>query len=186
MHYSLSDYLADIAHNSIEAKAKHVVVTFREFDKIIEIVVSDNGCGMDEETLRKAQDPFYTDPKKHAARKAGFGLPFLIQAAETCEGTFSISSEMGVGTKVQCTFGRTCIDTPPLGEITSTVTALMAMDGSYELEFIRSLDGEEYSVMRSELLEALGELETAGSINMARIYVNSLEENIQHNKTGEA
>ncbi len=186
MHYSLSDYIADIAHNSIEAKAKNVVITFREFDEIIEIVVSDNGYGMDEETLRKAQDPFYTDPKKHAARKTGFGLPFLIQAAETCEGAFSINSEMGIGTEVRCTFGRLCIDTPPLGEIVSTVTALMAMDGCYELEFIRTYDSEEYSVKRSELLEALGELETAGSINMARIYVNSLEENIQHNKTGEA
>ncbi len=178
MHFSLSDYLSDIVANSIEAKAQTITATLKEFDEIIEISVVDNGCGMDEETLRKAQDPFYTDPSKHAARKAGFGLPFLVQATELCFGSFSIESKQGIGTSVSCTFGRTCIDTPPLGGVVSAVTALMTMDGDYELEFIRIRDGEEYSVKRSELLEALGELETAGSINMARTYVNSLEETI--------
>ncbi len=92
MHYTLSDYLLDITQNSIEAHASSVRIELSENGKSIEITISDNGCGMSEETLAKAQDPFFTDPNKHAARKAGFGLPFLIQACESCDGSFSITS----------------------------------------------------------------------------------------------
>ncbi len=182
MHYTLSDYLMDISQNSIEANSSTVRISFTETEKFIEITISDNGCGMDKETLAKAQDPFYTDPNKHAARKAGFGLPFLIQACETCGGTFSISSTEGEGTEVNCTFGRYNIDIPPLGGLVSTVVALMTMDGDYELEFYRKNECDEFSVKRSELLEALGELETADSIIMARDYVTSLEENLATEK----
>jgi len=172
----------DIAQNSIEAKSQKVIITVKEVEKIIEMTISDNGCGMSKEILAKAQDPFYTDPKKHAARKAGFGLPFLIQACESCEGSFSITSTEGEGTTVHCTFGRDNIDTPPIGGLVSTVVALMTMDGDYELEFHHKKDGDELSVTRGELLEALGELETVDSIVMARDYVTSLEENLATEK----
>lgn len=182
MHFTLSDYLADITANSIEADASEVSVLFSESGEFFEMTVEDNGCGMDEETLKKATDPFYTDPNKHAARKAGFGLPFLIQACELCGGSFSIESQKSVGTKVVCSFRRDCIDTPPVGNLVSSVTALMTMDGGYDLQFVRHLDGDEYEVRRSELQEALGELETAGSINLVRTFVSSLEEDVQLNK----
>lgn len=182
MHFTLSDYLADITANSIEADASEVTVLFSESGEFFEMTVSDNGCGMDEETLKKAIDPFYTDPNKHAARKAGFGLPFLIQACELCGGSFSITSDRGVGTTVVCSFRRDCIDTPPVGNLVSSVTALMTMDRDYELLFARQLDGESYEVRRSDLCEALGELETAGSINLVKTFVCSLEEDVQLNK----
>ncbi len=178
MHYTLSDYLMDIAHNSVEAMAMTVTVTFSEKNEYIEMVVQDDGSGMDESTLSKAKDPFYTDPEKHAERKVGLGLPFLIQACEACEGTFSIDSQKGTGTTVRCTFRRDCIDTPPLGGLVSAVIALMTMDRDYELIFNRFKDDENYCVKRSELIDALEELNTAASINMARTYVASLEENI--------
>ncbi len=172
----------DIAQNSIEANASTVSIVLSEIENVIEMTISDNGYGMSEETLAKAQDPFYTDPDKHAARKAGFGLPFLIQACESCEGSFSITSTEGEGTTVQCTFGRDNIDTPPMGGIVSTVVALMTMSGDYELEFCHIKDCDDFSVTRSDLLDALGELETVDSIVMARDYVTSLEENLATEK----
>ena len=170
--------MMDITQNSIEAKAETVRVLFEESGDLIKMEITDNGCGMSSEVLAKAQDPFYTDPKKHAARKVGFGLPFLIQACQSCGGEFSIKSVEGEGTDVNCSFGRDNIDTPPVGGLVSTVVALMTMDREYELEFHRKRDGDQYSVTRGELLEALGELETVDSIILARDYVTLLEENL--------
>ena len=76
MHASLSDIIADVAANSIEARASRVDVSVVEEGGVITLSVKDNGKGMDEATKARAFNPFYTEPGKHDKRKIGMGLPF--------------------------------------------------------------------------------------------------------------
>ena len=59
MHATLSDIVADVAANSIEAGASRVAVDFSEADGRIVLRVEDNGKGMDEATKawRRAWQP---------------------------------------------------------------------------------------------------------------------------------
>ncbi len=45
---------------------------FDPYSSRVVVTVSDNGCGMDEETAKRAFDPFYSD--KPAGRQRGLGL----------------------------------------------------------------------------------------------------------------
>ena len=56
MHASLSDIIADVAANSIEARAKKVVVEVLEENGTIVLRVEDNGKGMPPEIVAKAFD----------------------------------------------------------------------------------------------------------------------------------
>ncbi len=179
MHCSISDYLLDIGQNSFEASASIIEVTLKESKDEISFEVQDNGCGMDEETLAKAVDPFYTDPKKHSARKAGFGLPFLIQAAEACDGGVTLKSEKGVGTTIKGWFGADHIDTPPVGAVATALLALITMDGEYNLLIHREKNGCEYTLSREELLEALGDLVYADSLSLAKAFITSQEDELK-------
>lgn len=71
MHATLSDILADVAANSIEAKASRIEVSVLEEGGRIALEVKDNGKGMPPEILARAFDPFYTEPGKHDKRKIG-------------------------------------------------------------------------------------------------------------------
>ena len=61
----------------------------------IRISVSDTGCGMDAETLKRAVEPFYTT--KAPGRGTGLGLSMVDGLAAQSGGAFSLSSEVGVG-----------------------------------------------------------------------------------------
>ena len=58
--------LLDIANNSIKACAKLIKILIRDSqqDNLIHIEIEDDGCGMDEETLKKVVYPLYTTRKK--------------------------------------------------------------------------------------------------------------------------
>ena len=67
----------------------------------IEIVIKDEGCGMDEETLRKAADPFFSD--KPAGRQRGMGLSIASSLLKNNNGTMTIQSRLDKGTTVNIT-----------------------------------------------------------------------------------
>jgi anti-sigma regulatory factor (Ser/Thr protein kinase) len=182
VHYALSDYLMDAVHNSIEAGAAEVVLRLEEPDPAGEISgeilleLTDDGCGMDAETLKRALDPFYTDGKKHAGRKVGLGLPFLKQLLDDTGGSFLLESEPGVGTKLVCRFNAAHIDTPPAGDLAGALSALFSYPGDFELRLYRSRGDVRYGVSRSELREALGDLESPASLALLNQYLESQEE----------
>jgi two-component system sensor histidine kinase HydH len=60
------------------------------------IVVEDEGCGMDEETRRKAFDSFFTTKPKGT----GLGLAIVARLVEVLRGTVSIESQVGRGSTV--------------------------------------------------------------------------------------
>ena len=61
--------------------------------------VEDNGHGMDEATLEKALDPFFTT--KGAGKGTGLGLPLCYTVVNEHGGTISFDSKPGVGTRVR-------------------------------------------------------------------------------------
>ena len=183
MHAAICDFIADCLQNSIEANSSHIKISYDRKGNMITTIIEDNGKGMTKEQLEKARDPFYTDGTKHVKRKVGLGIPFLLQALNLSGGTFDIWSEKGVGTRLKFCFDISNIDTPPEGDISFAVLQAMMFDGDYELEFVRtySLDGiyeDQYIIKRSELLDILGDISTAESINFARQYFRSQEENL--------
>jgi PAS domain S-box-containing protein len=62
----------------------------------VRVNVADNGSGMDEETLRRAMEPFFTT--KEPGKGTGLGLSMVHGLAQQSGGRFHISSRKGQGT----------------------------------------------------------------------------------------
>ena len=120
----LSLHVLDIAENSVRADAKKIeILIYRDpAHDLLRIEVNDDGRGMDLETLAKIQDPFFTTKKK----KTGLGIPLLTQAAEQADGTLTVHSAPGKGTRVSVTFRWSHVDRPALGSMADTVLTLIA------------------------------------------------------------
>jgi putative nucleotidyltransferase with HDIG domain len=67
----------------------------------VTIEVTDSGRGMDEQTLAKATQPFFSN--KPAGRKRGMGLAHAHRLIQINNGTLEISSQQGKGTRVAVT-----------------------------------------------------------------------------------
>lgn len=63
----------------------------------VAITVSDNGCGMDDQTLKRAFDPFFSS--KPAGRRRGLGLPKALRWVESSGGTMRLESRPQQGTR---------------------------------------------------------------------------------------
>ncbi len=178
MHYALCDFVLDIVQNSIEAASTLVRLDFDESELWYSVTVTDNGGGMTESQRRRALDPFYTDGTKHAKRTVGLGLPFLVQAVEQAGGAFSLESEKGSGTKVAFRFPKDNVDCPPLGDLAGLFQAVLCFPGDHEMSIARKKPGrdEAYELTRSELVEAIGDLERVSSLVMLRDFLESQEE----------
>ncbi len=154
----LSLNILDIAKNSTAAGASRVEISLElSTEGILTLSITDNGCGMSEETLRGVTDPFYTTRK---TRKVGMGLPLLKMAAEQTGGALRIKSSTKQGesgTELCATFDTKSIDCMPLGDITSTVCILIA--GSPDVDFLFTDKRPEGEVVldTSELREVLGD-----------------------------
>jgi len=178
MHYALTDFLQDILQNSVEAGAGLIITDIVESPAEYLIYVADNGCGMSPETLRKALDPFFTDGVKHKKRKVGLGLAFLNQAIRAVDGDFEIDSRKGEGTSVRFSFPKKHIDCPPLGNLPETLLWLFAYPGEFELKLTRELNGKKYTVLRSELKDAVGDFTDAQSLKLAGEYLAAQEKEV--------
>ncbi len=76
----------------------------------IELAVRDSGTGMDEDTLRRAMEPFFTT--KPQGKGTGLGLAQIYGSARQAGSTVRIESEVGVGTAVRVYLP--CTDEAPL------------------------------------------------------------------------
>lgn len=72
--------------------------------RFVEIVVTDNGPGMNAETLARAADPFFTTKDSNSG--TGLGLAIVYGFARQSNGDLRIYSEEGVGTTVQLCLPR--------------------------------------------------------------------------------
>lgn len=96
----LSQVLINIIKNSIEAidinKIPEIILSTRLLDDKIEIVIYDNGIGIEEEHLTKMKEPFYTTKKNGT----GLGVPLSCEIIEAHNGTIKFSSKIFEWTKV--------------------------------------------------------------------------------------
>jgi Signal transduction histidine kinase len=175
MHYGLGDYVLDIAQNAVEAGSGEVVVALEESAEGFRVTIQDDGCGMTEDERARALDPFYTDGKKHAKRKVGLGLPFLVEAVELAGGSWSLESKKGEGTRVEFFFPSSNIDSPPTGDVAGLILGILCLPGSHEMLVRRTGPRGSYELKRSELSEAVGGLERASSLGLLKDYLVSME-----------
>jgi len=116
-------HLLDVAENSVTANAKNITLTVCEDlqgDRLTVSVV-DDGKGMSAEMAASVVDPFVTS---RTTRKVGLGIPFFKAAAEACNGSLVINSEIGKGTRLDVEFQHSHIDRMPLGDLSSTMLTL--------------------------------------------------------------
>lgn len=70
-----------------------------QYYRYVEFSVTDNGPGMDDETKRRATDPFFTT--KEANSGTGLGLSMVYGFVQQSDGELRIYSEPGIGTTVR-------------------------------------------------------------------------------------
>ena len=149
--------ILDVTENSIRAGASEIEIDIAaDTEKdILEVVIKDNGCGMDEEQLQKVTDPFFTT---RTTRKVGLGIPFFKQAAESTGGSFTIQSRVNEGTCVKAVFGLSHIDRMPLGDINSTIYTLVVFNESIDFHYKYEYDGKGFVLDTKEMKNILGGL----------------------------
>lgn len=179
MHATLCDLMMDLVQNSVEAGASEIELTVRESGETIAFSIEDNGSGMSRELQAKAVDPFYSDGRKHAHRRVGLGLPFLIQTAEAANGRAVIESEEGRGTRIDFAAQADHVDLPPFGDFPAAASMMLSQADSFELRIIREAGGESYTVSRSELEETLGDLNDTQNLMLMKTYIRSQEDDLR-------
>ncbi len=151
----LSLNILDVAKNSVTAGATKIEILVEETPERITITITDNGCGMTPEFVKRVTDPFTTT---RTTRKVGMGLPLMKMEAQMSGGDLSIESQVGKGTTVKSWFDPRNIDMPPLGDLTSSVTTLI--QGSPDIDFIfthRTPAGE-YTLDTGEIRQIMGDI----------------------------
>ncbi|HOO38815.1 MAG TPA: ATP-binding protein [Deltaproteobacteria bacterium] len=150
----LALHILDIAENSSRADATLIEITLVEdmVNDILSLEIKDNGKGMDEDTIEKAMDPFYTTKK---VRRVGLGLPMLKQAAITAGGRFSIESHVGKGTRVFAQFQHSHIDRQPIGDIPGCLVALIIGNPDIDILYTHTKNDRAYTLDTSEIRSAL-------------------------------
>ena len=129
----LSLHIMDIIENGLAAGA-NVIRVFIVEDRQknwLRITITDNGCGMPEEILKKVMDPFFTT---RTTRRIGLGLSLFREASRRCDGELNIKSKPSEGTEVVATFRLDHIDLPPFGDMSASMTSLIM--GNPDVDFI--------------------------------------------------
>lgn len=153
----LSLHILDIAQNSISAGAETLRIAIIEdliHDKL-SILIKDDGSGMDQETMQKCMDPFYTS---RTTRKVGLGIPMFKVSAETCDGTFSMKSQLGVGTEIEATYRHSHIDRVPLGNMADTMVAIILSNPDLDVIYTHSFNDKKFTLSTREIQKILGDV----------------------------
>ncbi len=149
--------ILDIAYNSIRAHATliKIMVTDSIKDNKINIIIEDNGDGMDKKTVNQVTDPFYTT---RTTRKVGLGIPLFKQTAELTGGYLHIQSTPGQGTCVETQFVKNHIDTPMMGNVVDTMLTLIQANENIDYIFAYKTDKNDFILDTREMKDILGDV----------------------------
>ncbi|WP_019913796.1 HAMP domain-containing sensor histidine kinase [Paenibacillus sp. HW567] len=75
-----------------------ITLTQTSDEDSITVMVSDTGCGMDDETLKHIFDKFYQGDTSHSGEGNGLGLALCLRVIELVDGAISVTSEPDKGT----------------------------------------------------------------------------------------
>lgn len=175
---TIADHMLDIVQNSLRAGATLIEIMVEEdlMNDLYLLKITDDGCGMDSETLKKAADPFFTSRK---TRKVGLGLALLKQNAEAARGKFQITSDEETGTIVEAIFRLSDMDRPPLGKIWE-IYLLMLMCGKEKVDvrYRHKTSKGSFSISSDELNKEIG-----NEWQYQKEIRNAIEEMIKNNLT---
>ena len=147
--------ILDIAENSVKAKATLTEIYVTEEGDTLTLTIKDDGCGMDEQTVKSVIDPFYTTRK---TRSVGLGIPLLKLACEQTGGSLSISSSTDAddhGTTLRAIFFKNHIDFTPLGDVTSSIVTLIQGHPDTDFLFLHTKEAGEVSLDTREIRAVL-------------------------------
>lgn len=154
----LSLNILDITENSVKAGATLTEISIEEDNDRFILTITDDGCGMTEETLKTVTNPFYTT---RTTRKVGMGLPLLKLEAELTGGSLEITSKHFSefpeehGTKVCAVFYKNHIDFTPLGDVVASITTLIQGHPDTDFLFIHKTGDKEIRLDTRELRDIL-------------------------------
>jgi hypothetical protein len=153
----LSLNILDIVQNSIRAEATLISIEIRESlkENNYQIIITDNGKGIDEKILENVTDPFVTTRTK---RRMGLGLPLLRYHAELAGGKVKIESEHGKGTVIKASFMLNHIDRQPLGDLAGVIKILLAANPDKDFIYKHESDFGEYIFSSRETKDYLEEV----------------------------
>lgn len=118
--------------------------------RYVRVVVADTGSGMDEETLRKAIEPFFST--KDVGKGTGLGLSMIHGLAQQLKGTLRLHSTPGRGTRAELWL--------PVAEGAAEAAPLPVADGATDARKAAKLlfvdDDFLISLSTTSLLEDLG------------------------------
>ena len=99
-------FLNSVAHAFPDGKAGTVDILVRELGKDnVEIIFSDNGCGMSLDVRRRAFDPFFTTRRDQGGTGLGLHIVYSI-VTNRLGGRLDLDSEPGEGTRIQMILPR--------------------------------------------------------------------------------
>ncbi|GAB6097546.1 hypothetical protein JCM14469_38000 [Desulfatiferula olefinivorans] len=113
----------------------------------VKLTISDTGCGMDEHTVKRIFDPYFTTKDKNLG--TGLGLSVVRRIVDDCKGKISVFTHLGHGTRFELLF-------PEAGEQTrrSDGPAHVVGRGSGKVLFVD--DEKEIAALGLSLLQRLG------------------------------
>jgi hypothetical protein len=153
----LSLHILDVLENSLEAGATRIDLTITEDSASNRLIINiqDNGRGMPEDVLCRVVNPFFTT---RTTRHVGLGIPLFKAAAQRCNGDLTITSQVGVGTRVQAVFELNHVDRAPLGDIKSTLLGVILSDRGSDLHYRHQVDERVFEFDTAEMRELLGDV----------------------------
>jgi hypothetical protein len=176
MMEEISSHIMDIVTNSIRAKASHIAISVIEDRAVglLNLTVKDNGTGMDINTAKKIQDPFFSTKK---GRKVGLGIPLLKGTAETTGGVFSLTSTPGEGTEVAASLNINHPDLPVLGNLKDTILVLIVGNPEIDFTFTYRKDGRLFVLDTKEIKKTLEDV-PVNHPEVIKFLSNYLDENM--------
>jgi hypothetical protein len=173
---NLSLHILDIAQNSISAGASIIGINICEnpAKDTYELTITDNGKGMNSDTLQKATDPFFTS---RTTRNVGLGLPLLKQNAERTGGSFILQSAPREGTVVDAVFVYNNIDRLPLGDIGGVIALLASANPLLDFTYSHHTETDEFTFDTREVKMELDDLSISNA-KVTRFIKEMINENI--------
>ncbi len=136
---------ADVAFFSTEDAADRTDIQAGSY---VVLSVSDNGCGMDKETVRVIFEPFFTTKGKGT----GLGLPTVYGIVRQNKGFINVYSEPGIGTTFSLYLPRAAVKEEALVKTTG-----LAANASQGAETIMVVEDESSILnMIEQMLQSLG------------------------------